>query len=384
MTATKKFFSGNSVEQAVLQAARHFRIEPEELAYRQVERKHGFLRARRRIVIAVDEAQPVLAAAQEAASSSPSASAAEPATAESAAPDVIAIDITTGEADIGGRKQEFLSDASAEEAPSKEAPEPQGPTSEELVSEAAENDGADSVMSRDVDWDWSAESAAEEGSAESSSRAEAESEVVRQAEQAAEPGRTPSEPAEPAEPAERAEPVEPAGPRGRSAAGRDDIDVWETISRQDAVEAAEEGLRRLLCLGDLELAAEIQTTADGLEIELSGESEDLLFEDRGRLLLAIQHLLPRTIRGLTGVSVSCRVDSDNFHEIRAEQLRVLAQDAAAEVRHERRTRLLEPMSPDERRIIHVTLADDPAVETESQGSGLFKRVAIRPLRRLRR
>jgi predicted RNA-binding protein Jag len=39
------------------------------------------------------------------------------------------------------------------------------------------------------------------------------------------------------------------------------------------------------------------------------------------------------------------------------------------------------MSPDERRIVHVTLADDAAVETESQGSGLFKRVMVMPVRR---
>ncbi|MDH4066660.1 MAG: single-stranded DNA-binding protein, partial [Acidobacteriota bacterium] len=94
-----------------------------------------------------------------------------------------------------------------------------------------------------------------------------------------------------------------------------------------------------------------------------------------------QHLLPRMIRGLTGGSVACQVDSDNFHEVRAEQLRVMAQDAAAEVRRSRRMQTLEPMSPDERRIVHLTLADDPAVETESHGTGLFKRVTVRPAHR---
>jgi predicted RNA-binding protein Jag len=37
------------------------------------------------------------------------------------------------------------------------------------------------------------------------------------------------------------------------------------------------------------------------------------------------------------------------------------------------------MSPDERRIVHVTLTDDPHVDTESQGEGYFKRVKIFPV-----
>ena len=146
------------------------------------------------------------------------------------------------------------------------------------------------------------------------------------------------------------------------------------------VEAAEEALRRLFRLGDLDLAAGGDDDRRRARRRVSGPDEDQLFEDRGRLLLALQHLLPRMVRGLTGGSVPCRVDSDNFHEVRAEQLRMLAQDAAAEVRREGRMQTLEPMSPDERRIVHLTLAEDPAVETESHGTGLFKRVAVRPVR----
>ncbi len=43
------------------------------------------------------------------------------------------------------------------------------------------------------------------------------------------------------------------------------------------------------------------------------------------------------------------------------------------------TRTLRPMNPADRRIVHLALADDPDVETESQGNGYFKRVSIRLL-----
>ena len=51
----RRFFSGASLEQAVLRAARHFGIEPGELAYQVLDKKHGFLRVRRQVVIDVDE-----------------------------------------------------------------------------------------------------------------------------------------------------------------------------------------------------------------------------------------------------------------------------------------------------------------------------------------
>ena len=83
--------------------------------------------------------------------------------------------------------------------------------------------------------------------------------------------------------------------------------------------------------------------------------------------MAIEHLLPRIIRSLSGEAVLCRVDCDNFHEIREERLRSLAQKAADEVRQRGRSRTLVPMNPADRRIIHVTLADDPAVAVARQG-----------------
>ena len=55
---TRKFFSGNNLEQVVMLAARHYDLEPSELAYRQIEKKHGFLRTRKAVMIAVDPENP--------------------------------------------------------------------------------------------------------------------------------------------------------------------------------------------------------------------------------------------------------------------------------------------------------------------------------------
>ena len=152
------------------------------------------------------------------------------------------------------------------------------------------------------------------------------------------------------------------------------------VATGEMAEAAHEAVEALLEVAGLELDAEIFQGDGQLEIELSGAGQQELVADRGNLLLAIQHLLPRTIRGLTGRSVPCRVDSGNFHRMQEQSLERLANKVAEEVKREQTARSLDPMNPAERRIIHLTLADDDGVVTESQGRGFFKRVSVRPAR----
>jgi spoIIIJ-associated protein len=143
-------------------------------------------------------------------------------------------------------------------------------------------------------------------------------------------------------------------------------------------EAAAKGVELLLRVAGLDLTPRIYQGEERLEIDLVGSDADWCFADDGELLMAIEHLLPRIIRSIAGEAVLCRVDCDNFHEIREERLRSLAQKVADEVRQRGRSRTLVPMNPADRRIIHVTLADDPAVVTESEGEGYFKRITVRP------
>jgi spoIIIJ-associated protein len=146
-----------------------------------------------------------------------------------------------------------------------------------------------------------------------------------------------------------------------------------------AAEAAVKVAELLLRVAGLELEPKVYEGDERLEIDLTGADIDWCFADDGDVVMAIEHLLPRMVRSLCGESVAFRVDCDNFHEIREERLRVLAQRMAEDVKKSGRPRTLEPMNPADRRVVHIILADDPAVETESAGDGFFKRVTIRPV-----
>jgi len=165
------------------------------------------------------------------------------------------------------------------------------------------------------------------------------------------------------------------GGNGTSAAGTG-------RSIQDArhvVATARGALDQLLELAGLEVSAEIAAAEERLEIDLEGVDQELLVEDDGRVLLALQHLLPRIMYGDVGRMIPCRLDSRGYQRRKEERLRGLARRVGEEVARRGGTRTLRPMNPADRRIVHLTLADDPAVETESQGKGYFKRVSVRPV-----
>jgi spoIIIJ-associated protein len=174
---------------------------------------------------------------------------------------------------------------------------------------------------------------------------------------AREPLREPALPPAP-RPAPRAERLPPAEP--------------------ELADAAQEALDVLLGFADVEAEADFFRNEDRLEVELWGPDDHLLLQDEGQLLLAIEHLLPRMLRGIYGDSMAVRVDCNDFHFEREERLRQLALQTADDVRRRGRPRTLEELDPAERRIVHLALADDPDVTTDSIGDGFYKRLKVIP------
>ncbi len=147
----------------------------------------------------------------------------------------------------------------------------------------------------------------------------------------------------------------------------------------DALEAADMALGDVADFLFFDMQWDIRLDEDEVvHIELGGDDSHKIIEEDGRLLRSIEHLLPRLIRSKLGQGVSCTVDCEGFKEAHEEHLRSLAVRVAEEVASSQRSKLLEPMTPADRRLIHVSLVDDPKVETESEGRGFKKRVRIVP------
>jgi spoIIIJ-associated protein len=136
-------------------------------------------------------------------------------------------------------------------------------------------------------------------------------------------------------------------------------------------------------LREMLVAAELRVEVapgEGLSFELSGEDLPHLLAHHGEGLEGLQTLCGRIAGKKLGRPVFPHLDAGGFRERRQEALEESARRNAEKVKRSGRKVLLDPMSPADRRLIHLTLAADDLVETRSEGEGYFKRVAIFPRR----
>ncbi len=112
-----------------------------------------------------------------------------------------------------------------------------------------------------------------------------------------------------------------------------------------------------------------------LYIDLNSPDANLLIGKHGKNLDALQVLVNVYAGNLAG-PIRVVVDSENYRNRREEHLVRLAMKTAQQVRRSRTSRLLEPMNPFERRLIHTALSDMDDIHTESEGDGLIKQVRV--------
>ena len=120
-----------------------------------------------------------------------------------------------------------------------------------------------------------------------------------------------------------------------------------------------------------------ESSGDELLFELIGDDVEPLLANKGEGLTGLEVLAGRIAAKRLGRPVHPRLDADGFRAHRKDALEELARQSAEEVRRSRRPSLLPPLAPWERRLVHLALAEDSEVETQSEGDGFLKRVEVR-------
>ena len=111
-------------------------------------------------------------------------------------------------------------------------------------------------------------------------------------------------------------------------------------------------------------------------LRLDSPHSSILIGKKGKNLDAIQ-LLANVVAGrLDDGDTRVIVDAENYRQRREENLIRLAQQVGDQVMRTRKSKLLEPMNPFERRLIHTTLNDVAGITTKSEGDGLYKQVRV--------
>ena len=113
-------------------------------------------------------------------------------------------------------------------------------------------------------------------------------------------------------------------------------------------------------------------------LDVRGDDLDPLIGRQGETLAALQYILRLILSKEFGHGVDVTVDVQGHKQRREEQLRRMARRMAEQAAERQRVMTLEPMPPNERRLIHLELRDHPDVFTESVGEGSHRKVTIIP------
>ncbi len=113
-------------------------------------------------------------------------------------------------------------------------------------------------------------------------------------------------------------------------------------------------------------------------LDIVGEDLGILIGRRGETLSSLQFLLNLMVGKRLNSWVRVLIDVEGYRARREESLRSLAARVADRVRRTGQTIALEPMPPNERRIVHMALQGNPHVTTESSGYGEDRRVNVMP------
>jgi len=123
------------------------------------------------------------------------------------------------------------------------------------------------------------------------------------------------------------------------------------------------------------LTARIEQTADATCINLEGDDGGVLVRRGGEGLQALQHVVATTFRRQLGDDNRIVIDCNGFRRDKDAELRQMAKYMAEKARGVG-PQEMGPLNPYERRIVHMVIAEDPTVSSESIGDAFLKTVII--------
>ena len=138
-------------------------------------------------------------------------------------------------------------------------------------------------------------------------------------------------------------------------------------------------LDTLAALG-LSLDVTIDDTPDGIRVEISGDGGEALLRRRAEALDALQVIVNTAFRRELKDDRSFVVDCLGYRKAKDAELRQMTRFVMEKVKLNGMAQEMGPLNPYDRRIVHLTMAEDPALTSESIGDAFLKTVIISPKR----
>lgn len=129
----------------------------------------------------------------------------------------------------------------------------------------------------------------------------------------------------------------------------------------------------------IKVSVEVSQEDEFVMVDLTTSNDELFVQPKADPLLALQHLVRLMVRRkFPEELVHLTINIGDFHQRQRDALKKVAQDAVRQAKHGGAPVYLPPMSSFERRIVHMVVAEEPEVVSESTGVGPGRRVVVKP------
>lgn len=122
----------------------------------------------------------------------------------------------------------------------------------------------------------------------------------------------------------------------------------------------------------------VENTGEAISVNVAGSRMGLLIGKRGDTLDAVQYLTSLYVNKEKNSHIKVNVDTENYRSKREETLIKLAHGLEKRVLRDKKAVTLEPMSPNERRIIHAALQNNDKIKTYSVGEEPNRKIVVAP------
>ncbi len=164
--------------------------------------------------------------------------------------------------------------------------------------------------------------------------------------------------------------IETSGPRPLAATAN----VVSEKARQ-----AQEVLTTLLGWLSDKAEVDVKENEESIQLEIRAERNGLLIGKRGQTLDALQYLLNKIVNRGQGPWKRIEIDMEQYRSRREQSLKKMAVRLGEKAKKKKKPITIEAMNAHDRRIVHLALKSDAALETRSIGKGEMRKLVIHPL-----
>lgn len=156
--------------------------------------------------------------------------------------------------------------------------------------------------------------------------------------------------------------------------------IKATPKEENNIGKTKKFLEDILAKMGLEAKVSVEENRDYIKMIIAGDSLGVIIGRRGETLDAIQYLTNLVLNRKANERRRIIIDAEGYRDRREDTLRNLAFRLSDKVKRTGQKIFLEPMNPQERRIIHTALQNDRYVTTLSEGEEPYRKVVIMPKR----